>query len=202
MSAVEVRHLRAGELEAAIGVLARGMRDNPGHVAAFGEDPDRRLDALHRMFSALLTVVQTQQRLCAVRDGVIVGVAVISPLGGCRPSGLRKLRIAGRLAGLGPRTIGRVVSWQNSWARRDPDAPHRHFGPIAVDAHAQSRGVGSLLLREYVRGLDADRLRGYLETDKPDNVVFYGKHGFEVTGEATVLGRPNWFMHRPPREPC
>jgi hypothetical protein len=54
------------------------------------------------------------------------------------------------------------------------------------------------LLREYVRALDADRLVGYLETDEPGNVAFYAKHGFEVTGEATVLGRPNWFMLRRP----
>ena len=39
----------------------------------------------------------------------------------------------------------------------------------------------------------------YLETDKPENVSFYQRFGFEVTEEAQVLGIPNWFMLRRPR---
>ena len=51
-------------------------------------------------------------------------------------------------------------------------------------------------MREYTALLDAEGLPGYLETEKPENVSFYLRHGFEVTGEAVVLGRPNWFMQR------
>jgi hypothetical protein len=36
---IEVRDLRSHEVSAAVGMLARGMRDNPLHVAAYGDDP-------------------------------------------------------------------------------------------------------------------------------------------------------------------
>ena len=53
MIPVSVGPIRPGELSAAVGVLARGMRDNPMHVAAFGDDPERRVLMLERMFEAL-----------------------------------------------------------------------------------------------------------------------------------------------------
>jgi hypothetical protein len=40
---------------------------------------------------------------------------------------------------------------------------------------------------------------GYLETDKPENVTFYKRFGFEVVDEHPVLGIKNWFMLRDAR---
>jgi hypothetical protein len=54
-------------------------------------------------------------------------------------------------------------------------------------------------MREHCQRLDADGLVGYLETDKPENVRFYERSGYEVIGEAAVVGVPNWFMRRAPR---
>ena len=39
---VEVTPLTPTDVPAAVGVLARGMRDNPIHVAVLGPDPERR----------------------------------------------------------------------------------------------------------------------------------------------------------------
>ena len=36
----------------------------------------------------------------------------------------------------------------------------------------------------------------YLETDKPENVGYYERFGFETVGEVDVLGVTNWFMRR------
>jgi hypothetical protein len=47
--------------------------------------------------------------------------------------------------------------------------------------------------------MDAVGEAAYLETDKPENVRFYERFGFEVVGEEEVLGVPNWFMIRPAR---
>ena len=52
-----------------------------------------------------------------------------------------------------------------TWAKHDPEEPHWHLGPVAVDAH--------------------------LETDRPENVSFYERFGFEIVGEQEVLGVPN-----------
>jgi GNAT superfamily N-acetyltransferase len=199
-STVVTRRLRNEELPAAVAVLARGMRDNPGHVAAFGDDPERRRRSLQRLFSALFRVTQMQQ-LCAVHDNTITGVAAIAAPGTCRPTAWQKTQMASLLAPLGARRLTRLLAWQRVWRAHDPDQPHSHFGPLAVDAHVQGRGIGSQLMREYTRRLDAAGQLGYLETDKPENVVFYERHGFVVNGEAPVLGNPNWFMRREPRHP-
>lgn len=195
---VTVRALGDGELPAAIGVLARGMRDNPGHVAAFGNDPARRQRGLERMFTALFSVMRNLEPSCAVEGRTIVGFAAVAPPGTCRSTAAQKAQMAARLTTLGPGTLRRIIAWQGVWRAHDPDEPHSHFGPLAVDAHLQGRGVGSALLRAYTGRLDAAGEAAYLETDKPENVAFYERHGFVVTGEAVVLGNPNWFMRRPP----
>lgn len=53
-----------------------------------------------------------------------------------------------------------------------PEA-HVHLGPLAVDAHLQGQGIGSLIVQEHCRRLDSAREVGYLETDKRENVGFY-----------------------------
>jgi predicted N-acetyltransferase YhbS len=100
---------------------------------------------------------------------------------------------------LGPRTVTRVGRWISVWAERDPDEPHVHLGPVAVDVHLQGQGIGSLMMQEHCRRLDSTGEVGYLETDKPENVRFYERAGYRVVGEATALGVTSWFMRREPR---
>ena len=195
---IEVRDLRPAELDAAIGVLARGMRDNPMHVAAYGTDAEWRLRCHARLVRGFFAVFGSQQPICAVRDGVLLGVTGVAPPGTCQPTLAQRVRLAPTVAGLGPRTAARVLRWLFDWAARDLAEPHVHLGPLAVDAHLQGQGIGSLILREHCRRLDAHGAVGYLETDKPENVTFYTRGGFEVIGEATVLGAHNWFLHREP----
>jgi len=51
-------------------------------------------------------------------------------------------------------------------------------------------------MRVFCARMDAAGEAAYLETDKPANVRFYERFGFEVVGEQRVLGVPNWFMLR------
>ena len=69
---------------------------------------------------------------------------------------------------------------------------------LRISAHLQGMGIGSALLREFCAKMDASGETAYLETDKPENVRFYERFGFEVIGEEYVLGVPNWFMTRRP----
>jgi len=48
-----VRTIEGEELKSAARVAARGMRDNPLHVAAIGDDPERRVRVMQRVFSRL-----------------------------------------------------------------------------------------------------------------------------------------------------
>ncbi|MUN63458.1 GNAT family N-acetyltransferase [Kocuria sediminis] len=194
----EVRALRPVELPAAVGLIARGMRDNPVHHAAYGPDPDRRLRCHARVIRALLAASPALHLLGVTRQGALVAVAAEAPPGTCRLTTRRLLRMLPHLARLGPRTALRVRAWTGVWAAHDPAEPHVHLGPVAVDAHLQGRGLGTAVLREHCRRLDATGQVGYLETDKPANVVFYRRFGYEVVGQAPALGLPTWFMRRPP----
>jgi ribosomal protein S18 acetylase RimI-like enzyme len=199
LGSIEVRDLRPGEVSEAVGVLARGMRDNPLHVAAYGDDPDRRLRCHARLMRGLFRAFPAQQPICALRKGTLVAVTGVAPVGTCQPTAAQRLRLLPSLIALRPRTASRVGKWISAWARRDPEEAHVHLGPLAVDAHLQGQGIGSLIMQEHCRRLDRAREAGYLETDKAENVRFYERFAFEVIGEGPVIGVPNWFMLRPPR---
>ena len=53
---MEIGAFDASEIEEVLDVLARGMRDNPLHVAAFGEDPERRRRRFRRLMAAAFSI--------------------------------------------------------------------------------------------------------------------------------------------------
>jgi ribosomal protein S18 acetylase RimI-like enzyme len=196
---VEVTPMTPADVPAAVGVLARGMRDNPIHVAAFGPDPERRERLLARMFAAMWRHWDEQHALCARRDGELVGVCGQLAPGDCRLTAVQSIRIAPTIAASGPRTMTRTLRWVAAWGRRDPAERHEHLGPVAVDRHLQGLGIGSAMLTVHAEALDIQRLTGWLETDKAENVRLYQRFGYVVEEQAEVLGVPNWFMRRPSR---
>jgi ribosomal protein S18 acetylase RimI-like enzyme len=197
LDSLEIGALDASEFEEVMGVLARGMRDNPLHVAAFGEDPERRVQRFRGLMSAAFSVRDFSHTLVARReDGVIVGVCGMMPPGDCVPDFRQRLQLLPAVLHIGPRAAGRAMRWMGVWGKHDPEERHWHLGPLAVDAYAQGRGVGSRLMQVFCAQMDAAHEDAYLETDKPENVRFYERFGFEVVGEKDVLGVPNWFMQR------
>jgi predicted N-acetyltransferase YhbS len=92
--------------------------------------------------------------------------------------------------------LARLLDWTRRWAAHDLTEPHWHLGPVAVDSHLQRKGIGSALMVEYCTRLDGANAVGYLETDKPENVKFYRRFGFQTIAEAPVLNIPSWFMRR------
>ena len=200
LKGLEVGALDAAEKEEALAVVVRGMRDNPLHVAVFGEDPEIRARQVRRLLGGAFAVMGLQRHMLAARsaDGAIVGVVGMLPPSEDRPTIAQQLRLLPRLLSTGPRAAVRAASWMGTWAKHDPEEPHWHVGPVAVDAHLQGKGVGSRLMRVLCAKMDAAHENAYLETDKPINVRFYQRFGFEVVGEQDVLDVPNWFMLRRP----
>lgn len=200
--AMRVRDLHRADIPAAVDVIARGMRDNPLHVAAYGPDPHRRQACHAHVIRALFDVAPALDLLGVVRHGVLVGVLGATPAGRCRPTPWQRLRLLPRLARLGPTTGTRILRWTGEWTRHDPDEPHVHLGPVAVDAALQGQGLGTLAMQEHCRRLDESAQVGYLETDKWENVSFYRRFRYQVVGEAVVIGTTNWFMRRPRGRPA
>lgn len=198
---LEIREVHLEELEQAAALTARGMRDNPTHIEAFGKDNDKREQKLGALFGSVLPIVSTKAVLIgAYKEGTLVGIAGVAGPGQCRPSASESLRMLPRLLPrVGPASFGRMGRWQRVWKQHDPTDRHWHLGPVAVDRHLQRQGIGSAILEEVCARMDRQGSLLYLETDKPENVRFYKRYGFETIDQAPVLGVTNWFMKREAR---
>jgi ribosomal protein S18 acetylase RimI-like enzyme len=194
---LEIGAAEPTEIEAVVGVISRGMRDNPTHVAALGEDPERREKRVRRIFSRVLPVMGHSLILARHPDGTILGVLGMAAPGRCQANGKQKMKLSLGLLPLGPLALSRSLRWVGTWEKSDPKERHWHLGPVAVDAHLQGMGIGTNLMRVFCAQMDAAGEVAYLETDKPENVRFYERFGFELVGEEEVIGVPNWYMARP-----
>lgn len=170
------------------------MRDNPIHMQAFGADARRRERRLNRFFSGLVPYIHRKGKFMgAYTDGVPIGVLGMLPPGACRPTRADLLRLLpSLLMSNSPAGVLRVRRWLGTWAGIDPDEPHWHLGPLAVDPAHQGRGAGSRLMVHACT--EASGAAMYLETDRPANVSFYERFGFRTTATLTVLGASNWLM--------
>ena len=194
----DVGRIGASEMADAIGVLVRGMRDNPQHVAALGDDPAHRSEALKQLFGGMIPM--QPEPLRASESGGVVGVCGFIPPPECIVHTFGSLP-ADQFPPMldDPGDQARLVEWLQVWGRRDPDEPHFHLGPVAADEGKQGRGIGTAMMEAFCDRVDRDHALAYLETDKPENVGFYERFGFETVGEANVIGARNWFMRREPR---
>jgi GNAT superfamily N-acetyltransferase len=179
---VIIRELNRDDLPSAVGIIARGMRENPLHIAALGADAELRGARLIRMFTVALPLINTKGVLLGAFEGdTLVGIAGMVAPGRCQPTLTEKLTTVPRfMPAVGAGALTRV-------------------GPVTVDAHMQGRGIGSALMNEYCARLDRLHIAGYLETDKLVNVAFYARFGFETIDSVQVLNVPNWFMKRSAR---
>jgi GNAT superfamily N-acetyltransferase len=195
MMDVEVGDLRVDEMQLAVGVLARGMRDIPMHVSVYGDDPDARLRGLETLFRVVLPVMPWPP-LCARCEGTLVGILGMSPPHAPMPPLGTRLAMIPPLFLSGPRSFMRLNAHLSGVVRRSPKEPHWHVGPVAVDAPLQGRGIGGQMMRAFCARMDELEEVAYLETDTAENVIFYSRFGFVTIDEADILGIHNWFMRR------
>lgn len=81
-----------------------------------------------------------------------------------------------------------------------PTAPHWYLAFLGTDPDRQGRGMASAALAPVLARCDAEGTLAYLETATPENVPFYERHGFTVTGGTTLPRGPHlWLMTRRPR---
>jgi ribosomal protein S18 acetylase RimI-like enzyme len=193
---VQIGALEASQRGEAVDVISRGMLDNPTHIAALGRHPGLRQRRIHRIFSRVLPVMSNSFLAATDSSGALLGVLGMAAPGRCKPSGKQRMQITLGLLPLGPSAVARSLQWVGTWERLDFAQPHWHLGPVAVDTHLQGMGIGSDLMTVFCAQMDAAAHDAYLETDKPENVRFYQRFGFEVLGEQEVIGVPNWFMVR------
>ena len=171
------------------------MRDNPNHIAVWGDDPEYRVQALTGFMGATLPLAA--QPVVAVRDGQRRRRVRHRPAGRVHR---RHLPLARRRGAAVQRGRGRAGPHRRvarpPGPARDLEEPHWHLGPLAADLPLQRQGIGTVLMDRFCATVDAAGDAAYLETDKAENVGYYERFGFETVGEADVLGVRNWFMRR------
>lgn len=193
-----IRPLSGDDLPAAAQLLALAMRDNPMHQAVFGRHADRRQQGLQHFFARVLPFIFSHGHLLgAFEQGQLIAVMGTLAPRRCRPHLLTRLRMAWQLLGHLPlATLWRLGQWLHTWRRLEPQEPHGHLGPLAVQTACQGQGLGTRLMHASLEWLEGQTHLAWLETDKPENVQLYEGLGFVLVREAKILGASNWLMQK------
>ena len=193
---VEVRGLSDTEVKHAGAVAARALRDNPMMTYMVPDDALARLQTGYDTFGDRIA----PGMIGALVGGHVVGVAGANAPGGCLgATAPPELRTVPRVSPADAVGVDRARHMVSLMCDHDLDERHIHVGPVGVEPGVQGLGVGGAMLSRICDLLDASGEVGWLETDKPENVVFYRRHGFDVDVEERRLGFPIWFMRRRPR---
>lgn len=107
------------------------------------------------------------------------------------------------IVGFGLRlAIGRKLAELVELTKREhPEEPHWYLATMGSDTSVRGRGFGQALMRSRLDRVDAEHAPAYLESSKPQNIPYYERFGFTVTGEIVIPGGgPTlWPMWRAPR---
>jgi ribosomal protein S18 acetylase RimI-like enzyme len=202
---LEIRDLAPAELAAAGGVAGRALASSPSMRWAMGDPSVARIGSSLDVFVPFVEAMTVAQ-VGAVLGRHVVGVCAAAPPDTCvgvvAPPEWREPP-----AEIGPPGHeSRAHTIWSLFATHDLAERHWHLGPVAVEPGLQGAGIGSAMLRAVTERMDATGEVMWLETDKPENVVLYRRHGFEVVEELVCGpdvdgGFTNWFMRRDPRPP-
>jgi GNAT superfamily N-acetyltransferase len=182
--------------------LARAFYDDPVMIWLL-PDEQARTALLSRMFATMTRHHHLARGGVEVaRDGPGIGAAALwDP-----PNQWQETR-RGQLAMtptfirvFGLRSMrGRAV--QELMKRTHPEEPHWYLAVIGSDPSVRGKGFGQVLMQSRLDRVDAEHAPAYLESTKPENVPYYQRFGFTVTGEIVLPdgGPTMWAMWRPPR---
>ncbi|UMB69334.1 GNAT family N-acetyltransferase [Mycobacterium paraterrae] len=137
-------------------------------------------------------------------DGSTIGAAALwDPPGRWKQSGREQLMMLPAFAfGFGPRlSMGRRLGELMAQMKaHHPEEPHWYLAVIGSDPSVRGKGYGQALMQSRLDRVDAEHAPAYLESSKAENVPYYQRFGFEVTGELVIPGGPTlWPMWRAPR---
>ncbi len=197
-----IRRMNGDDRNEVVAVTARAFWNDP-LFDYFTRDLLHEYELLPRLFRAYLKDVAGPEAAVwvAERAGRPRGVAGwISPGGYPRSATqelgrtLRTLRVIAR-AELRTRAIRLLREVE----ARHPRDPHWYLSILATDPTAQGRGVGSALLGPVLERCDGESLLAYTETQKRDNVSWYGRFGFVVADTVELADTPPvWCLLREP----
>jgi GNAT superfamily N-acetyltransferase len=84
--------------------------------------------------------------------------------------------------------LARFDALRSVMVANTPPERHWYLNLLATHPDWQRQGLGGALMRVMFERADAEGLPCYLETETPDNVMYYSRHGFDVRSEWDVPG--------------
>jgi GNAT superfamily N-acetyltransferase len=196
--------LAGSDFEAALGVAARAFQRDPCLVFSVPDEAERlRLTTI--LFRPVMRAYLPHGGVFATQ-GAIEGVAVCLPPGEVLTDEEQLAAGLGqaieewgeaRFAGMGS-LFGAFAEVR---ARLMP-TPHWYCLLLAVEPGRQRQGLGGAML-DHIKGrATAAGVPFYLETDVPQNVSYYERHGFRVVERQTTPAlddAPWWALRWDPR---
>jgi ribosomal protein S18 acetylase RimI-like enzyme len=191
-------------------VLGRAFYDDPVAMWIMPED-DFRFAHLNRFFGTVTRHhhlagggVEVARDESAIGASAIAAVSLWDPPGRWKQTPREQLMMAPSfISGFGlRRNLGRKLNQLLELMKRHhPEEPHWYLAVIGSDPAVRGKGFGQVLMRSRLDRVDAEHAPAYLESSKPENVPYYQRFGFEVTGEIVLPGGgPTlWPMWRAPR---
>lgn len=205
-----VENLTSALIPSAARLLASAFFENPLHVYLF-PDPRSRSRRLVWMLSGNLRLQpDLSASFCICKGSSVDAMGFFTRLGAPGPGLLSQIR-GGLLAapvrlGLGGvRRAAEVTrEIQRQVASVGSAQPVWYLNNMAVREELRGSGVGTELLAEqlHIRSTEEPGSAFALATQRPENVVFYRRQGFEVVSEERIGRGPNafqnWIMRRAP----
>jgi ribosomal protein S18 acetylase RimI-like enzyme len=193
----DVRRAGRGDLDGVSGALARAFHDDPVMAWMFPDGAERvRLN--ERFFRLRVRGLLGQDEVYTTNE--YAGAAVWTLPDRWRMRTLESLALALRIL---PVIRHRAALLARGWAMVEdahPRDPHYYLAILGTEPDLQGRGIGSALMKPVLDGCDRDEIPAYLESSKEQNIAFYARHGFRVTGELEMPEGPTvWKMWRDPR---
>ncbi|MGA3254311.1 MAG: GNAT family N-acetyltransferase [Mycobacterium sp.] len=198
----QARAARRADIRELSRTMARAFHDDPVMRWLLPEDKARTAQ-LARMFA-----VMTRHHHLAgggvevACDGtVIVAAALWDPPNRWRQTRREQLAMTPAFIRVFGLRSAKGQAVQEVMKRAHPEEPHWYLPAIGSDPMVRGKGFGQVLMESRLDRVDAEHAPAYLESTKHENIAYYQRFGFEVTGEIVLPegGPTMWPMWRAPR---
>jgi GNAT superfamily N-acetyltransferase len=199
---VDVRPASRTDVPALSVTLGKAFYDDPV-MAWLLPDDDVRKRKLHKLFASITRYHHLSRGgvELALHGAGIGAAALWDPPGEWKQARGEELRaMPGLLLAFGT-ALTRGLAVTEMMKKLHPEEPHWYLAVIGSDPSVRGKGFGNALMRSRLDRCDAEYAPAYLESSKPENVPYYERFGFEVTGEFRLPdgGPPLFPMWRKPR---
>ena len=183
--------------------LGRAFFDDPVMAWMLPDDAARRR-GLPRLFAAMARFHHIGNGACEIArtaEGDVGAATLWDPPDEWQHSRLSELLSLPALVMAFGRNLQGAATVAETMKQQHPREPHWYLAVIGSDPAVRGGGYGHALMTSRLDRCDAEHSPAYLESSKRENIPYYERFGFDVTGEiALPNGGPLlWPMWRRPR---